>query len=71
MACLHPPSSVEECFELGRLSYNEDDFYHTSLWMEEAMSQLQEDLDMPTKRVELLDYLSFSYYKVPNDRRVA
>ncbi|KAK7111469.1 prolyl 4-hydroxylase subunit alpha-1-like isoform X2 [Littorina saxatilis] len=56
--------SDDECFELGRLSYNEDDFYHTALWMEEAMDRLGKDEDEEQeKRAELLDYLSFSYYK--------
>lgn len=38
-----PPASnllAEECFELGRLSYNEGDFYHTMLWMSQALDHV-------------------------------
>ena len=31
--------SVEDCFELGRISYNSGDFYHTMLWMQEALEE--------------------------------
>lgn len=55
--------SADECFELGRLSYNDDDYYHTTLWMEESLSQLEGSEDSTDRRVELFDYLAFSYYK--------
>lgn len=55
--------TVDECFELGRLSYNEDDFYHTTLWMEQALSLLKNDASTDSERAHMLDYLSFSYYK--------
>ncbi|XP_076459710.1 prolyl 4-hydroxylase subunit alpha-1-like isoform X2 [Babylonia areolata] len=55
--------TVEDCFQLGRLTYNEEDFYHTTLWMEEAMNRLGDKDATPAKRVELLDYLAFSYFK--------
>lgn len=32
-----PVLSAAECFELGRLSYNDGDFYHTKLWMLQAL----------------------------------
>ncbi|BFZ17688.1 hypothetical protein BsWGS_20727 [Bradybaena similaris] len=38
-----PVLSVEDCFELGRLAYNEGDFYHTVLWMEQALNKLDKD----------------------------
>ncbi|XP_059177300.1 prolyl 4-hydroxylase subunit alpha-2-like isoform X2 [Physella acuta] len=76
-----PILSAEECFELGRLSYNEGDFYHTMLWMSQALdhvsfeqadgklrieSQETEGLagDLESARVEVLDYLAFSYFKL-------
>ncbi|KAL8609462.1 hypothetical protein ACOMHN_037984 [Nucella lapillus] len=55
--------TVDECFQLGRLSYNEEDFYHTTLWMEEAMNKLGDKEATSDERIELLDYLAFSYYK--------
>lgn len=59
------PPAANDCFLLGRLSYTEKDFYHTILWMQEAL-----DLDAGTAtkesevpsldRKEVLDYLSYS-----------
>ena len=56
--------TVEECYELGKLSYNNEDFYHTTLWMEQAVDLLGRDIKVESKRAEMLDYLAFSYYKV-------
>lgn len=57
-----------ECFELGRVAYNQDDQYHARLWITEAYRRYQNesktgkvpDLDEPL----LLDYLAFSSFKV-------
>ncbi|XP_040480166.1 prolyl 4-hydroxylase subunit alpha-1 isoform X3 [Ursus maritimus] len=35
--------TVEDCFELGKVAYTEADYYHTELWMEQALRQLDED----------------------------
>ncbi|KAL8579446.1 hypothetical protein ACOMHN_026811 [Nucella lapillus] len=61
--------TADECFELGRLTYNSDDYYHTTLWMEESLSQLQGTAENSTteRQVELFDYLAFSYYKAALD----
>lgn len=58
------PSTASDCFEIGRLSYNENDFYHTTLWMQQAIDLLANDSSRWSERVETLDYLAFSYYKV-------
>lgn len=59
--------SSEDCFELGRQSYVNDDHYHTILWMQEAMSRLDvESNNNRTKsfsKADVLDYLAFSTYK--------
>lgn len=55
--------TVDDCFELGRLSYNEDDYYHTTLWMEQAVDQLGNNISKEEQRASMLDYLAFSYYK--------
>ncbi|GFN78299.1 prolyl 4-hydroxylase subunit alpha-1 [Plakobranchus ocellatus] len=44
-----PSLSAEECFELGRLSYNDGDFYHTKLWMDQALD------DYRVKKLERSD----------------
>lgn len=55
-----------DCFELGRLAYNTEDYYHTIKWMEEALAKVREfeDDDYDVNIVSILDYLAFAYYKV-------
>lgn len=62
-----PTLSAHECFELGRVAYNENDNYHTILWMKEAMTRLPEsgvaeDVDKAT----ILDYLAWAVYQEGN-----
>ncbi len=54
-----------ECFEFGRIAYENLDYYHCINWMKEAIEALQEEsLENQTNStvllVEILDYLSFS-----------
>ena len=57
-ACL-----AEDCFELGRLSYNSEDHYHTIMWMEEAL--MKNEVEEPSvDTASILDYLAFSTYMV-------
>lgn len=57
--------STQDCFDLGRVAYNKEDYYHTVLWMEEAYRKAYEET--PDERtlplMEILDYLAFSHYK--------
>lgn len=63
--CMLNALTVDECFLLGRLSYNDKDLYHTILWMQEAL-----DIDRAApynpgnrtavERKEILDYLSYA-----------
>lgn len=56
--------SVEDCFELGRQTYLNSDFYHTVLWMREAMDRLLEGENRTsTTKADILEYLAFSTYK--------
>lgn len=54
-----------DCFEMGRQSYLNKDYYHTLLWMNEAMARLADDKNQttPTPRADILEYLAFSIYK--------
>lgn len=52
-----------DCFELGRQSYLNGDFYHTVLWMQEAMDQLSKGNNDTTEKADILEYLAFSVYK--------
>uniref|UniRef100_A0A1I8AHF3 procollagen-proline 4-dioxygenase n=1 Tax=Steinernema glaseri TaxID=37863 RepID=A0A1I8AHF3_9BILA len=60
------PFSAHDCFEIGRVAYNAEDFYHTILWMEEAKKRVVKE-DPPTASMEdILEYLGFSMYKQGN-----
>nr|CAH0108398.1 unnamed protein product [Daphnia galeata] len=55
-----------DCWELGRQSYNNDDHYHTVLWMGEALNKFEEESNKTVAREDILDYLAFSTYKQGN-----
>lgn len=62
--------SAGDCFELGRQSYNNGDYYHTVLWMQEAMDRLQEEQNRTTtSKPDILEYLAFSTYMQGNVAR--
>lgn len=54
-----------DCFELGRQSYLNKDFYHTLLWMNEAMQRLHNDTTEATSttKADILEYLAFAVFK--------
>lgn len=56
--------SASDCFEIGKMTYNNDDYYHTTLWMEKAMTLAALEKNRTVQRVDILDYLAFSLYKV-------
>lgn len=59
--------SANDCFELGRQSYNHQDFYHTVLWMGEALTRQEREANRTeTARWEILEYLAFSTYMQGN-----
>ena len=55
--------TVEDCFELGKIAYSEVDYYHTELWMEQALKQLDEGEESTVDKVTVLDYLSYAIYQ--------
>lgn len=58
--------SSDDCFELGRQSYVNRDYYHTVLWMNEAMARMLEEPHNQTQsftRADVLEYLAFCTYK--------
>ncbi|XP_066146817.1 prolyl 4-hydroxylase subunit alpha-1 isoform X1 [Euwallacea fornicatus] len=58
--------SAADCFELGRQSYNNADYYHTQLWMEEAQARLKRESNKTADQGDILEYLAFSIYKQGN-----
>lgn len=60
--------SSHDCFEMGRQSYLNSDYYHTSLWMNEAMARLNNNTNETTSipKADILEYLAFSVFKQGN-----
>ncbi|XP_075894350.1 prolyl 4-hydroxylase subunit alpha-1b isoform X1 [Nelusetta ayraudi] len=57
------PMTVEDCYELAKIAYSEADYYHTELWMEQALKQLDGGEESTLDRVTVLDYLSYAIYQ--------
>ncbi|XP_034722042.1 prolyl 4-hydroxylase subunit alpha-1-like, partial [Etheostoma cragini] len=64
--------TVEDCFDLGKAAYSEADYYHTQLWMTQALKLLDRGgvaVDavagdaVAVDAVTILDYLSYSVYQ--------
>lgn len=55
--------TAADCFELGRQSYNNGDYYHTWLWMKEAEGRLNKEKNETISQSDILEYLAFSIYK--------
>lgn len=45
------------------MAYTEADYYHTELWMEQALRQLDEGEVSAIDKVSVLDYLSYAVYQ--------
>ncbi|XP_078135656.1 prolyl 4-hydroxylase subunit alpha-1-like isoform X2 [Sander vitreus] len=65
-----PRSSLtaSDCFDLGKVAYSEADYYHTELWMIQALKQLDAggggaEASVAVDAVTILDYLSYSVYQ--------
>uniref|UniRef100_A0A7N6FM16 Prolyl 4-hydroxylase subunit alpha-1 n=1 Tax=Anabas testudineus TaxID=64144 RepID=A0A7N6FM16_ANATE len=55
--------TVEDCYELGKIAYTDVDYYHTELWMAQALKQLDEGEESTLDKVTVLDYLSYAIYQ--------
>ncbi|MGH0117909.1 UNVERIFIED_CONTAM: hypothetical protein FKN15_074376 [Acipenser sinensis] len=56
--------SVDDCYDMGKTAYNDHDYYHTVLWMQQALKQLDEGEEAVVSKPEVLDYLSYSVYQM-------
>lgn len=56
--------SVGDCFDMGKTAYNEADYYHAVLWMQQALKQLDSGEDTIVSKADILDYLSYSVYQM-------
>uniref|UniRef100_A0A671M8D9 procollagen-proline 4-dioxygenase n=1 Tax=Sinocyclocheilus anshuiensis TaxID=1608454 RepID=A0A671M8D9_9TELE len=55
--------TVADCFELGKIAYSEADYYHTELWMAQALTQLDEGEESIIDKVSVMDYLNYAIYQ--------
>ncbi|GLD57807.1 prolyl 4-hydroxylase subunit alpha-1-like isoform X2 [Lates japonicus] len=56
--------TVDDCYDLGKVAYSEADYYHTELWMVQALKQLDEgEMSSTVDAITILDYLSYSVYQ--------
>lgn len=56
--------TVDDCYDLGKVAYSEADYYHTGLWMVQALKQLdQGETSGTVDAATVLDYLSYSVYQ--------
>ena len=57
-------SAANDCFQLASVSYANQDYYHTYMWVTEAMRLYETEdvktVDLPT----LLDHAAYSLYMV-------
>ncbi|XP_051959937.1 prolyl 4-hydroxylase subunit alpha-2 isoform X1 [Xyrauchen texanus] len=56
--------TVDDCFDMGKLAYNENDYYHSVLWMQQALRQMDAGEEAKTLKADILDYLSYSVYQM-------
>lgn len=56
--------TAEDCFDMGKIAYNDGDYYHTVLWMQQALKQIDEGEDTAISKSDVLDYLSYSVFQL-------
>ncbi|XP_039766163.1 prolyl 4-hydroxylase subunit alpha-2 isoform X3 [Ornithorhynchus anatinus] len=56
--------TADDCFGMGKTAYNDGDYYHTVLWMQQALKQHDQGEDAVTSKVEVLDYLSYAVFQL-------
>lgn len=64
MICL-----ANDCFELGRTASNAADYYHTLMWMQEALNRLEHEDEPTVSESEVLEYLAYALYQQGNIKR--
>ncbi|XP_001371555.2 prolyl 4-hydroxylase subunit alpha-2 [Monodelphis domestica] len=61
--------SADDTFGMGKIAYNNGDYYHTVLWMQQALKQHDAGEDATTSKVEILDYLSYAVFQLGDIHR--
>ena len=54
-----------ECYDLGRVAYINGDFYHTLMWMQEALDHLNREINNKSiDKIDILDHLAYATSQV-------
>jgi len=56
--------TVDDCFDMAKTAYNDADYYHAVLWMQQALKQLDTGEEAVSSKADALDYLSYSVYQM-------
>ncbi|XP_012685077.2 prolyl 4-hydroxylase subunit alpha-2 isoform X1 [Clupea harengus] len=56
--------TVDDCYDMGKMAYNDADYYHAVLWMQQALRQLDAGEEAVVPKTDILDYLSYSVYQM-------
>ncbi|XP_034746141.1 prolyl 4-hydroxylase subunit alpha-2-like isoform X3 [Etheostoma cragini] len=56
--------TVDDCFDMGKTAYNDADYYHAVLWMQQSLKQLDGGEETVVSKEDILDYLSYSVYQM-------
>lgn len=56
--------TVDDCFDMGKTAYNDADYYHAVLWLQQALKQLDDGEEVVVSKADILDYLSYSVYQM-------
>ena len=54
--------SADDCFEVGRIAYNKEDYYHAILWIEHALQLILDGEPAIIDKETIFDYLNFAYF---------
>ena len=49
---------------MGKTAYNDADYYHAVLWMQQSLKQLDAGEEAVVSKADILDYLSYSVYQM-------
>ena len=61
--------AARECYDLGQVAYKNHDLYHTLMWMQEAVDQLNREPNGDTiSRKDILDQLAGAMFQVNGKR---
>ncbi|XP_053321299.1 prolyl 4-hydroxylase subunit alpha-2 isoform X2 [Spea bombifrons] len=61
--------SADDCFGMGKTAYHDTDYYHTVLWMQQALKLLDDGEESVVTKVQVLDYLSYTVFQLGDIHR--